>query len=179
MYKYKTKIIEHSNRQVEVQMWVDYKMYTDREYIKAPENKKTKYFHYSLNLNDRGQVIGGSFYRDSSQLDLLWVTHKPMQGGSKGNKRGNPHMKVEKVIQLWRDSVDEEAHKWVNIDPIGGQRKMDLAAKVKREAELAAKAKREAELAARQAAAAAAIAAEETTTSTGVGTVAVDGDGNE
>ena len=70
-----------------------------------------------LDLNADGEIVGGSYFGDSSRIDMLWVPLRPKQGGEKGNERGNPHLKADEVLALWRDSVAPELRdKWVNID---------------------------------------------------------------
>jgi hypothetical protein len=62
--------------------------------------------------------VGGQFYRDSSMIDLLWLPLRPKQGRKPGNERGNPHVDVDKVLAIWRDSVAEDVRKkWPVIDP--------------------------------------------------------------
>ena len=79
---------------------------------------KTIYFHYSLALDDEGAIVGGSYYNNSSRIDMLWTPLHPVQGGTPGNDRGNPHIDVKEVLAMWRESVPEELRlKWWNIDP--------------------------------------------------------------
>ena len=41
-----------------------------------------------------------------------------MQGGTEGNKRGNPHLDVKEVLAIWRESVPASLREqWLNIDP--------------------------------------------------------------
>ena len=74
---------------------------------------RQRYFHYALDLNEAGEIVGGYYYRDSSRIDLLWIPIAPVQSGQKGNERGNPYVDVNKVVDLWRDSVpDDLVDKW-------------------------------------------------------------------
>jgi len=76
-----------------------------------------------LELDASGNVSGGYYFRDSSQIDLLWVARFPAPGGQEGNKQGNPHLDVNEVISLWRQSVDQElVEKWVNVEPVAPDR---------------------------------------------------------
>ncbi len=103
---------------IEVKMNLAYSMSTRQEFDFAQHIKHVKYFHYDLNLDEDGRIIGGEYYRDSSQMDMLWVPMRPVQAGEEGNKRGNPHVDVDEVLAIWRDSVSEDLRaKWFNIDP--------------------------------------------------------------
>jgi hypothetical protein len=105
-------------KQVEVKLNVAYATSTNREYERSPRMKQVKSFHYLLNLDDQGKVVGGRYFSDSSRLDMLWAPLKPAPGGQAGNERGNPHVDVNEVLAIWRESVPEDLRKkWVNIDP--------------------------------------------------------------
>ena len=94
---------------------------------KAPRISKTMEFHYLLDLDEEGKVVGGQYYNDSKRIDMLWVPLNPPQGGRTGNERGNPYISVKEVMAIWQASVPEElVDKWLNIDPLlpkeeGGQ----------------------------------------------------------
>jgi len=99
-------------------MNANYSQSTRREVDRSEHLAKTIHFHYSLKLNDEGKVIGGSYYNDSARIDMLWAPLHPVQGGTAGNDRGNPHLDVTEVLAIWRESVPEELRgKWWNIDP--------------------------------------------------------------
>lgn len=118
VYAYKAAVAKVSERQREVKMTITYAVNTPREYDKGPRLSRTMYFHYLLDLDDEGHIIGGRYYSDSNRIDMLWAPLKPVQGGQPGNERGNPHVDVKKVLAIWRDSVPEELRKkWLNIDP--------------------------------------------------------------
>ncbi len=113
-----TSATRMGGKQVEVRMNVAYASSTNREYERSPRLKQVKSFHYLLDLNDEGKVVGGRYFSDSSQLDMLWAPLKPAPGGQMGNERGNPHVDVKEVLAIWRESVPEDLRqKWVNIDP--------------------------------------------------------------
>jgi len=119
IYAYKATINKLSDRQAEVRLVATYANYTNREFDKAPQLKAAKHFHYALELDSNGEIIGGSYYRDSARIDMLWTPLKPIQGGQAGNELGNPHIDVKQVISIWRDSVPKELReKWLNVDPI-------------------------------------------------------------
>ena len=120
IYSYATSAAKRSGgRQVEVKMNIKYASNINREQDQAPRNDRTKYFHYMLDLDSAGNVVGGYYFRDSSQIDLLWVARYPAAGGQEGNKQGNPHLNVNEVLTLWQASVDQElADKWVNVEPV-------------------------------------------------------------
>jgi len=95
-----------------------YSQSTRRELDRSQHLKRTIYFHYRLLLDDDGNIIGGTYYRDSAKIDFLWEPLHPVQGGEEGNERGNPYLDVDEVLSIWRDSVPAELRmKWYNIDP--------------------------------------------------------------
>ncbi|MCG8583489.1 MAG: hypothetical protein MI757_02115 [Pirellulales bacterium] len=116
IYAYNTKSSKRGNH-VDVRVTMLYKHYLDREQDEAPKNEMKMYFHYGLTLDDDGNITGGRYYRDSDRIDFLWISRAPTQGGTRGNKLGNPHLKLDRVLALWRASVDEKAmDHWVNVD---------------------------------------------------------------
>jgi hypothetical protein len=118
IYGYAISSARRSDREVEVKMNLVNARDTNREYQQGPRNHRTRYFHYVLNLDSEGRIIGGSFYRDSSRIALVWVPLRPKPGREPGNERGNPHLDIDKVLAIWRDSVsDEMREKWPVIDP--------------------------------------------------------------
>jgi hypothetical protein len=131
IYAYNMRTNKHGQH-VEVRAIVLYKHYLDEEYNKAPKNEQQMYFHYSLTLDDDGNIVGGNYYRDSNQIEFLWLSQRPSQGGTKTNKRGNPHLDLDQVLALWRDSVEDKAtENWVNVDlvppPAPKQREPEVA----------------------------------------------------
>ncbi|MEO8498606.1 MAG: hypothetical protein ABI614_26385 [Planctomycetota bacterium] len=118
LYAFKTSSRKVSDREVEVRMNANYSQSTRREVDRSQHLAKTIHFHYSLKLNDEGKVVGGTYYNDSARIDMLWTPLHPVQGGTPGNDRGNPHLDVKEVLAIWRESVPEELRKkWWNIDP--------------------------------------------------------------
>lgn len=118
IYAYKATIRELSDRQSEVKMMCRYTLNTPQEYQKGPRATQLIYFHYVLDLDKEGNITGGRYYGDSQAVDMLWTPLKPVQGGEKGNERGNPHLSVKEVLAIWRDSVSEKTRsKWLNVDP--------------------------------------------------------------
>jgi hypothetical protein len=118
LYAFKTSSLKVSDRRVDVRMNANYSQSTKREFDRSQHLAKTIHFHYSLTLNDEGEIIGGSYFNDSARIDMLWTPLHPVQGGKEGNTRGNPHIDVKEVLALWRESVPEELrNKWWNIDP--------------------------------------------------------------
>jgi len=117
-YAYSMTQADRGNGTIEVKMNLAYSMSTQREFDFAQHIKRVKYFHYDLNLDEDGKIVGGEYYRDSNQMDMLWIPMHPVQGGEEGNKRGNPHVDVNEVLAIWRESVSEDLRsKWFNIDP--------------------------------------------------------------
>ncbi len=108
-----------SNRRVEIVMDITYAKPNMSEQDKSPRVTGEKRFHYFLDLDSSGKIVGGNFYGDSSIIDLLWVPMQPGQGGQEGNKDGNPHINTKEVLAIWRDSVSEDVRKkWFNADPV-------------------------------------------------------------
>jgi hypothetical protein len=117
-YAYSCSSARRSRNVVEVKMNLAYAKDSNGEYQESPRIRRLKYFHYQLVLNNAGKIVGGSYYRDSNQLDMLWVPTAPVQGGMKGNERGNRHVSVKQVLAIWRASVPQEIRtKWPVINP--------------------------------------------------------------
>jgi hypothetical protein len=117
-YAFSSTSAKRDEHTIEVKMNLAYSMSTRQEFDFAQHIKRIKFFHYKLSLDDDGKIVGGEYYRDSSQMDMLWIPIHPAQGGEEGNKRGNPHVDVKKVLALWRLSVSQDLRsKWFNIDP--------------------------------------------------------------
>jgi hypothetical protein len=128
IYGFSSSSAKRGDRRVEVKMNLAYVKDTNGEYHQAPRIQRIKYFHYLLELNEHGEIIGGYFYRDSSIIDMLWVPLRPRQGGREGNESGNPYVDVEEVMAIWRESVSEELRRqWPIIDPPKEDRLIDLA----------------------------------------------------
>ena len=118
VYAYASASAKRSNNRVEVKTNIAYAMDSDGEFYESPRIKRVKYFHYILHLNDAGQIKGGYFLKDSTIIDMIWVPLSPKQGGARGNERGNPHLDVNTVLSIWRESVDKKTRgKWYTIDP--------------------------------------------------------------
>ncbi len=117
IYAFGTSHAKRGN-QVEVKLKLRYAQYSSGEHQQSPRIAHDKYFHYTLNLNEHGEIVSGSYFSDSSQIDLLWLPLPPVQGKTPGNERGNPHVDVSEVLAIWRASVPEElASKWVAPEP--------------------------------------------------------------
>lgn len=117
-YAFKATPIDGNKKKQDVWLTVVYADSTQGEPDKAPTLKKHKYFHYSLDLDDDGKVVGGSYFSDSDRIDMLWAALQPVKGGEKGNELGNPHISHKEILAIWRESVPEDIRgKWFNIDP--------------------------------------------------------------
>ena len=128
-YSFTSTARKSSQRQVDVTLNLTYARETQGEYQRSPRNSRVKYFHYRLDLNPAGEIVGGEYYSDSSRIDMLWVPLRPKASGQPGHERGNPHIKVETILAVWRDSVPEEARKlWLVVDPAAEDRVTDTAA---------------------------------------------------
>ena len=118
IYAFAASIMQRGQKSAEVQTTIRYAYYSRGEHDRSPRIERQKYFHYRLDLNAEGEIVGGSYYRDSSTLDLLWLPKPPAPCGSEGNERGNPHLDVDKVLSIWRESVPTELiGKWRNSEP--------------------------------------------------------------
>jgi len=117
-YAYSAKVRKNSDASAEVQLEVTYAYNSNREYDESPRIAKTMNFHYGLDLDEEGNIVGGTYYRGSSQIDMLWAALHPSEGGEEGNELGNPHISVKEVMSIWRDSVPTEIREqWLNIHP--------------------------------------------------------------
>ena len=118
IYNYKAEMKEHSPTLWEVKLKALYAVNTGREMVKSPRLHKEKFFHYALDLDQDGKIVGGRYYRDSARIDMLWTPLKPVQGGAEGNDSGNPHLNAKEILSLWRESAPLDLRKkWMNIDP--------------------------------------------------------------
>jgi len=116
--RYATTSAKRGRNQVEVKMTVVYAKYSKREYQKSPRIEGKKYFHYKLNLDENGMIVGGYWYRGSSRIDMLWIPLQPKASGQPGNERGNPHVNVAEVLAIWRESVPKDLRMaWLVADP--------------------------------------------------------------
>ncbi len=120
---------KRSDRQVEVRLNLTYARESQGEYQRSPRIQRIKSFHYRLDLNAEGEIAGGEYYSDSSRIDMLWVPLHPKPSGQSGHERGNPHINVETILAIWRDSVPEEIRKsWLVVDPAAQDRVADATA---------------------------------------------------
>ena len=88
IYAFSSSSAKRSSRTVEVKMNVAYAKDSNGERQESPRIRRTKYFHYTLYLDNDGQIVGGAYHPDSSRIDMLWVPIAPSQGGQPGNERG-------------------------------------------------------------------------------------------
>ncbi|NLF70147.1 MAG: hypothetical protein GX575_14000 [Candidatus Anammoximicrobium sp.] len=127
-YAYDCTASKISAQQVDVRLNLTYARESQGEYQQSPRIARKKFFHYRLDLNPAGEIVGGAYYGDSSRIDMLWVPLRPKASGQPGHERGNPHIKVETILSLWRASVPEETRKkWLIVDPAPEDRVMDVA----------------------------------------------------
>jgi Transglutaminase elicitor len=129
IYGYQSKIQPLSPRQSDVRTTINYTLNIPRELDKGPANySKQLVFHYLLDLDEEGRIRGGRYLGDSQRIDMLWTPLQPYPGGHDKNKRGNPHLDVNEVLAIWRESVPEALRKqWLNIDPTELDRVPDTA----------------------------------------------------
>lgn len=122
IYSYASSHTWRGNRRVDVKTNVKYAYFSQGEQQQSPRLARQRYFHYALDLNEAGEIVGGYYYRDSSRIDLLWIPLAPVQGGEEGNERGNPYVDVNNVVALWRASVPQDlVDRWVMINDIPRQ----------------------------------------------------------
>lgn len=118
VWAYNSDSVQRSPRQVEVKLNLGYVLDSNREHDESPRIHRVKNFHYMLDLNSQGEIIGGRFHRTSTRIAMLWLPLQPKAGRQPGNRLGNPHLNVQQVLSIWRDSVPEELRqKWVVVDP--------------------------------------------------------------
>ena len=117
VYAFAASAAKHSAREVEVTMNVVYAADSRLEWDESPRLEEVLYFHYTLDLDADGKIVGGRFFHDSSSIDMLWVPLSPKSPGEAGNEAGNPYTKVETILSLWRESVPSEIRAdWITVD---------------------------------------------------------------
>ena len=127
-YAYTMSSTKRSDRAVDVRLDLTYAKDSNGEYQRSPRYSRYRTFRYRLDLNEQGEIVGGVFYSNSSTIDMLWLPLRPKQGREKGNEPGNPHVKVDEVLSIWRESVPEEMRaKWPVIDPPKEDRILDVS----------------------------------------------------
>ena len=118
IYAYATSHAKRPGNRVEVKVNTAYAKSSGGEHDRSPQIKGVMYFHYTLDLNDEGEITGGEYFGDSNRVDMLWSPLAPVEGGEKGNENGNPYIDVKEILAIWRESVPEDLrNKWFNIDP--------------------------------------------------------------
>jgi len=127
-YAFSSSSTKRSPREVEVKLNLLYAKESQGEYQQSPRLNRSKSFHYRLDLNANGEIIGGDYYSDSARIDMLWVPVRPKPAKQPGNERGNPYVNVDTILALWRDSVPEETRqRWLIADPAAEDRVADTA----------------------------------------------------
>jgi hypothetical protein len=117
IYAYASSHGRHSSRLIEVKTNIAFAKDSRGEFDESPRIKEIKYFHYMLELDAQGNIVGGYFLRDSSIIDMIWVPLRPKKSGETGNERGNPYVDVDTVLALWRASVSTDMRsKWFTVD---------------------------------------------------------------
>jgi len=118
VYSFASSSAKHSDHQVEVKLNLASAKDSQGEFDASPRIQEVNYFHYMLDLNDAGEIVGGYFFRDSSRIDMLWLPLRPKPSGEQGHERGNPHVDVNEVLAIWRASVPEDVRAaWPIADP--------------------------------------------------------------
>jgi hypothetical protein len=115
-YAFASTLAKHSEYRIEVNTNLVYALDSESEWDESPRIKDVKFFHYMLELNAAGDIVGGYFFRDSSNIDMLWAPLPIRKPGQPGNPDGNPYVDVEQVLSIWRDSVPAEVrNQWSNM----------------------------------------------------------------
>jgi len=123
VYAYKSTPVKISPNRYDVRTLITYTLHVPREYDKSPKSNRQLYFHYVLDVDSKGNIVGGEYQRDSGRIDMLWVPMQIVQGGQDGNRGGNVDLNVQEVLSIWRESVDDELlKKWTNVDPSDKER---------------------------------------------------------
>ena len=118
IYGFTTSSSRRGQNQVDVRTTIAYARNSRGELQQSPRIEGKKYFHYGLKLDDAGAIVGGYWYRDSSRIEMLWIPLHPHPGGQPGNERGNPHVDVDEVLAIWRESVPADVRQtWLVVDP--------------------------------------------------------------
>ena len=128
IFSFASSYAKRGPREVEVRTNIVYaKDSEDEEHDKSPEIREVKSFHYSLYLNPLGEIVGGDFHGDSEMIDFVWVPLAPKKAGAAGNEGGNPHLDVDVVLSLWRQSVSKESRRrWMIVDPLKNDRVIEV-----------------------------------------------------
>ncbi len=129
IYAFASSSSKRSSREVEVRTNMLFAKDTaDQEYDQSPRKQAQKSFHYMLELNTRGDIVGGYYFGDSDRIDFVWVPMSPKQSGEEGNEGGNPHVDVSKVMEIWRQSVSRDVRRqWLIVDPTEQDRAVEVA----------------------------------------------------
>lgn len=114
-YAFSSTSAKRSKRHVEVNLNLVFAFDSDAEWDESPRFHEVKFFHYMLELDTEGNIVGGYFLADSSSIDMLWYPVAAREPGGEGNEDGNPHLSREKILSIWHDSVSPEVHKkWLD-----------------------------------------------------------------
>ncbi len=128
VYAYSTGSAQRGDRVVEVKMNIAYAKDSRGETDDSSHIQKIRYFHYSLELDDDGNMVGGRWHHDTGSIDFFWIPLRPKPSRQPGHERGNPHVDVDRVLAIWRESVPEDVRKkWLVVDPAPADRVLDAA----------------------------------------------------
>jgi len=129
IYSFASACSKRSSREVEVRTNMLFAKDTaDQEYDKSPRKHDMKSFHYMLELNARGDIVGGYYFGDGDRIDFVWVPLSPKQSAEKGNESGNPYVDVSKVMEIWRKSVSRDVRRrWLIVDPTEQDRAVEVS----------------------------------------------------
>ena len=128
IYGFASSFAKRSPQHVEVKTNMIFAKDTpEKEHDRSPPKNEVKAFHYMLELDKKGNITGGYYFSDSAQIDFLWIPLCPKPSGEEGNERGNPHLEVAKVLDIWRKSVPrEKRRRWLIVDPFQKDRSVEV-----------------------------------------------------
>ena len=98
-YAFNLAYARRTATKIEVKMNLAYMLDSSEEYDESPRYRRMKSFHYLLTLNAAGEIIGGSYFDDSSKIEMLWLPLRPREVGEEGNEEGNPYLNTGEVLR--------------------------------------------------------------------------------
>ena len=87
--------------------YITYALHLPKESDTAVKSNRKLYFHYLLDLDAQGNIVGGQYQRDSGRIDMLWAPLQIAEGPGWKSRR-HPHLDKNEVLSIWRDSVEPD-----------------------------------------------------------------------
>jgi hypothetical protein len=93
---------------IDVKLTITYSLPLDAEQIGANKPSPPKTYRYVLELNERGEIIGGEWAQanQNDHPDFIWVPMDPSPPTGEA-KFSNPEIDYAKVMELWKLSIDD------------------------------------------------------------------------